>query len=165
MSKEFGSPNEQIIVDSFTIIPDTNTPWGNLMNALLEKGGRTERFRQIKVEDGIVAEGIWTQEEAREIAKQIYCGSDSKNGGYRARYEDYEEVGDIEDTTETFTSNREAIEAITGNGLFIRNGQINGRYNINYPPQYAKCGINVHLSVKNIEGNPKKTRVTLHFMI
>jgi hypothetical protein len=115
----------------------------------------------------VVAEGIWTIGEASEIAKRINENTDDETGGqyFRPRPEDYEEVGDMEDTTETFVSNIAAIDAILGNGLFIRNSHINGRYNINYPPQYAKCGIDVHLSVKNIEGNSKKNRVTLHFMI
>lgn len=141
---------------------------GILINRVLEKAGRPERFRTISAEGGMVAEGIWTVDEALKVADGIILDSDDESGGqyFYARGEDYIYAGDTEDNWEFFKVDPEIIKILINSNIFVKNKYGDERrYKLIYPKEFEKCGISVEMSHYSLLEVPGEEGVTLHFMI
>jgi hypothetical protein len=154
---------------SFSIRPDDANPWGRLINDALRKAGRTERYRTISTEAGVVAEGIWTMENAMRITGGITVEKGKSEGEYfHASPEDFSYSGNAEDNYETFWVEPEVIKILVASEVFKRK-PYEKKYMLVYPPGYAEdcgvCGVFVEMTHTPAEGDIHgRERMTLHFM-
>ena len=154
---------------SFSIRPDDGSPWGRLINGALRKAGRTERFRKISTESLVIAEGIWTMENAIRITNGIRVQKPGLGGDFfRAPKEDFEHCGNEDDSHESFWVEPEVIKILIDSGVFKKNSS-GERYSLVYPEGYVEecgiCGVFVNMTHQPIEGDTNgRERMTLYFM-
>jgi hypothetical protein len=171
MSAEMGRKRfgKELAEASYSIRPDDESPWGYIINTALRKAGRTERFRKISTEAAVVAEGIWTMENAIRITGGIKVQTGSSGGEYfRASPKDFEQFGSAEDNFETFWVEPEVIKILIDGGVFKRKPD-GSKYMMIYPPGYAEecgvCGVFVEMTHRPREGDVhSRESMTLHFM-
>jgi hypothetical protein len=139
------------------IMPDDYTLWGLAVNDTLELSGRMERFRTIMIEDGCVAEGIWTPQEAAEVAASCQFGED---GNIRPDPKLYISEGDGDRGSLTFCVNAEVIDLLVLNGTFkLKDGE-QDQYRMDFPGA-EDSDIVVEMRHKP-SGDSEKEIVTLH---
>ena len=149
------------------ITPNPESPWGRIVNSVLEKAGRSERFCTINAVEGVVAEGIWSVEEAERIASGVTI--EDRNGGryFRVSPQDFEEVGDMEDDFVTFKVDPAVLEILLSSGIFVRKPYGYGKkFLLVYPPGYKDLGIPVEMTHRPAKNDAQgRESVTLHFLI
>jgi hypothetical protein len=155
---------------SFSIRPEDKSPWGYTINEALRKLGRPERFRVISNEAGIIAEGIWTTEEALRISGGITLEVTPGGGEYfHPSPDDFEFTGETENGYETFKVEPELVKLLIDNGVFRRKpygAETEKKYMLFYPPgDYAKKGVFVEMMHEPSGDEFGRELITLHFMI
>lgn len=154
---------EAIEESSFMLQKDNESPWGQKLNEALEKAGRPEGFIRILIEDQIIAEGVWSPEEAHKIADRIsiYPNADKSEDFFVPQNEDYVGIFGDETGTEVFMANHGAVEVLLQSGIFKKSEIHKDRYLLDSraTPDH---NFSVEMSYKASK-EPKRDSVTLWF--
>jgi hypothetical protein len=157
--------DKRIEAGFFSIVPDDINAWGCAVNSTLEKAGRDERFIFIIDGDSVVAEGIWTSEEAFRVAQGVTFAN--QDGKLHFKDGDYKYTGEFYDYSETFMTNAGIAKILINSGIFKRKQGVFAEnvYEINYPETMDKGLTSVEMTSSPTPGVPGKENITLHFFL
>jgi hypothetical protein len=172
MNKEKTSPapEQRIGVGFFGAIVDKKSPWGCVINEVLEKAGMAERFQIIIVkgdldEDLKVAEGIWTSKEVKMVADRITFANCDEN--LHVQKTDYETTGESNDYSETFNVKPRIVKLLIDSGFFRRKPNMLAEevYTIDLPEEIDKSNTSIEMRHHPSPECMGRENITLRFFL